>query len=234
MLYCQLTKIHAIGAAQLAECALWRCSNSSPSPVRFRTDRRSLDGMPSATRMAPPPPVDFSPKLHCGSKARVMSLWHAGSTGKRACDPIGVCRTHAMTSPANGGDTTLTTRGRQQERLRAVLMAECGHGLSACLPTPLETPPKVSAMSAPLVPSALRRPSFNRPQVAAGKHHLALPSKAPRRALRPARRGTNNAIRRPQLTTTAASTSKQVAPVRNMLRRSWATASTKHDRPWTT
>jgi hypothetical protein len=111
MLYCQLTKIHAIGAAQLAECALWHCSNSSPSPVRFRTDRRSLDGMPSATRMAPPPPVDFSPKLHCGSKARVMSLWHAGSTGKRACDPIGVCRTHAMTSPANGGDTTLTTRG---------------------------------------------------------------------------------------------------------------------------
>jgi hypothetical protein len=37
-LYHQLAEIHAIGAAQLAECARWRCSASTSSPVRARTD----------------------------------------------------------------------------------------------------------------------------------------------------------------------------------------------------
>jgi hypothetical protein len=60
-LYHQLTEIHSIGTAQLAECARWHRSDANPSPVRFRTARQSPDGMPSATRMAPPPSVEFSP-----------------------------------------------------------------------------------------------------------------------------------------------------------------------------
>jgi hypothetical protein len=36
-LYHQLAEIHAIGAAQPAECAHWRCSNSTPSMVWART-----------------------------------------------------------------------------------------------------------------------------------------------------------------------------------------------------
>jgi hypothetical protein len=84
-LYCQLTEIHTISVAQLAKCARWCRSDANASPVRFRTDRWSPDGTPSATRMAPPPPVNFYLKLCYGSKACVMSPWHTGSTtGKRA------------------------------------------------------------------------------------------------------------------------------------------------------
>jgi hypothetical protein len=36
-LSCQLVEIHAIGAAQLAECTHWRCSVFTPSPNNFTT-----------------------------------------------------------------------------------------------------------------------------------------------------------------------------------------------------
>jgi hypothetical protein len=37
MFYHQLTKILAISAAQLVECACWRRSYSTPSPVQIRS-----------------------------------------------------------------------------------------------------------------------------------------------------------------------------------------------------
>jgi hypothetical protein len=61
MLYCQLVEIHAIDTTQLAECARWRHSASTSSPVRARTDRQRLDEIPSVIRMAAPPLVNFSP-----------------------------------------------------------------------------------------------------------------------------------------------------------------------------
>jgi hypothetical protein len=68
-LYRQLAEIHAIAAAQLAGCAHWRHSDSTPSLVRGRTGRQRPDEMPSVIRMAPPPPTDFSPQT---------SLWQQG------------------------------------------------------------------------------------------------------------------------------------------------------------
>jgi hypothetical protein len=38
-LYRQLVKIYATVAAQLAECARWRCSDSTPRPVQAGTDQ---------------------------------------------------------------------------------------------------------------------------------------------------------------------------------------------------
>jgi hypothetical protein len=60
-LYHELTEIHDICPTELAECTQWCHSDANPSPVQFRTGRRSPNGMPSATRMAPSPPADFSP-----------------------------------------------------------------------------------------------------------------------------------------------------------------------------
>jgi hypothetical protein len=59
ILYHQLVEIHAIGVAQLAECAHWRRSDPTPSPVRASTGRRGPDGTSSVTRIAPPPPTGF-------------------------------------------------------------------------------------------------------------------------------------------------------------------------------
>jgi hypothetical protein len=61
-LYRHLAEIHDISAAQLAKHAQWHHSEANPSPVRFTTNRRCLDGTPSATRTFPPPLVDFSPQ----------------------------------------------------------------------------------------------------------------------------------------------------------------------------
>jgi hypothetical protein len=97
------------------------------------------------------------PKLRYGSKARVMSPLHAGSTIRKAHCPNDTCGTHATTSLADRGDTTSTPRGRWQERPRAVLMAEYGRGLSTCLPTPPEALPKDDAMSPPLTPPSSSR-----------------------------------------------------------------------------
>jgi hypothetical protein len=61
-LYCQLAEIHTIATAQLAESARWRRSDSTPSLVQARTSQQRPDEIPSTTRMAPPPPTDFSPQ----------------------------------------------------------------------------------------------------------------------------------------------------------------------------
>jgi hypothetical protein len=61
---------------------------------------------------------------------------------------------------------------------------------------PLEAPSRDGATTPPLTPLALRWPSFYRPQAVAGKHHLMSPSRVPRKALRPARRGAKSTIRR--------------------------------------
>jgi hypothetical protein len=119
-------------------------------------------------------------------------------------------------SLADGGGTATIPRGRRQERPRAVLMAERSHDLSTCLSMSPEGLSNDGAMSPHLMPPALRWLKFNQPGAATGKHRLASPSRAPRRALRPARRGTNNAIRRPQPMTMVASMSKQATPAWNM------------------
>jgi hypothetical protein len=58
-MYRQLAEIHAIAAAQLAECAHWRRSDSTPSLVQARTRWYRPSMMPSVTRLAPSPPTDF-------------------------------------------------------------------------------------------------------------------------------------------------------------------------------
>jgi hypothetical protein len=61
-LYHQLTEIHSIGAAQLAECAHWGRSDSTPSPGQARTNWQRPDGTSFMTRTAPPPSTDFFSK----------------------------------------------------------------------------------------------------------------------------------------------------------------------------
>jgi hypothetical protein len=63
ILYHQLVEIHAIGVAQLAECAHWRRSESTPSPIRARTSQQGPDGKLSVTRTTPPPLTDFYPQV---------------------------------------------------------------------------------------------------------------------------------------------------------------------------
>jgi hypothetical protein len=109
-----------------------------------------------------------------------------------------------------------------------------GHGLFLCLLMPPQAPLKDSATSPLLALPAIRQPSFSRPHVAVGMRRPVSPSGAPRRALRPVRRGANNAIMRTQLTTMVASMSKQAAPAWNMPHRTRETASAKHDHPRTT
>jgi hypothetical protein len=111
-LYRQLAEIHAISVAQLAKCTWWHHSDANPSPIWFRTDRWSPNGMPPTTRMAPLPPVDFSPKLRYGSKACVMSPWYSG---RRARDPNSAGGNRATTSPADEGGMASTPRGRWSE-----------------------------------------------------------------------------------------------------------------------
>jgi hypothetical protein len=62
-LYHQLTEIHAIGATQLAECARWRCYDSTPCQVRAKTGQQSPNGTPSSAIMAPPLPADLSSQV---------------------------------------------------------------------------------------------------------------------------------------------------------------------------
>jgi hypothetical protein len=114
-LYCQLTEIHEIGAAQLAKCAWWSHSDTNPSPIRFRTNRRSPNGMPSSTRTVHYHQSSSPIKLRYGSKGHVTSPWHASGTGRRAHDPNGARRTRAVMSPVDRGDKASTPRGQWQE-----------------------------------------------------------------------------------------------------------------------
>jgi hypothetical protein len=56
-MYHQLVEIHAIIAAQLAECARWHRTNSTPGSARARTSWPSSDAMPSAIRLTPSLPT---------------------------------------------------------------------------------------------------------------------------------------------------------------------------------
>jgi hypothetical protein len=58
-MYHQLAEIHAITDVQLAECACWRQSDPTPSPVRVGTGQQRLTVKPSVARLAPSPPTDF-------------------------------------------------------------------------------------------------------------------------------------------------------------------------------
>jgi hypothetical protein len=60
-LYHQLAQIHAIAAAQLAECACWHRSEQAPSLVQVESGRQGPNATPSAMRIAPLPPTEFSP-----------------------------------------------------------------------------------------------------------------------------------------------------------------------------
>jgi hypothetical protein len=68
-LYHQLVEIHAIAATQLVECARWRRTDPASSPVHARDSWQNPTAEPSAAKMAPPPPTDFSPQA---------SLWQRG------------------------------------------------------------------------------------------------------------------------------------------------------------
>jgi hypothetical protein len=72
-LYRQLVEIHAITAAQLAECPCWHRSDSTPSLVRARNTgrgpmrRHPRQGHLHRYRLTSPP------KPRCGSKAHMSS-----------------------------------------------------------------------------------------------------------------------------------------------------------------
>jgi hypothetical protein len=111
-LYHHLTEIHAIAVAQLAECACWRRSDSTPGLVQGVTGRQGANKMPSMTRAAAPPPTDFSPKLHYGGEAHMLSLRCDDGPVRWARSLSGMCGTYATVSPAAGGNTVMTLRGQ--------------------------------------------------------------------------------------------------------------------------
>jgi hypothetical protein len=60
-LYHQLAEIHAITIVQLVECTHWRWSDPTSNLVHTMADWQRHAVEPFAERMAPPPPIDFSP-----------------------------------------------------------------------------------------------------------------------------------------------------------------------------
>jgi hypothetical protein len=58
-MYRQLVEIHSISTTQLAECAHWCWSDSTPSSVWAGTDRSRPVVTPSTITLAPSPPTDF-------------------------------------------------------------------------------------------------------------------------------------------------------------------------------
>jgi hypothetical protein len=57
-MYCHLAEIQAIAAVQLAECARWLQSDSTPCPIQARTGRPKPIMMPSMIRLVPSPPTE--------------------------------------------------------------------------------------------------------------------------------------------------------------------------------
>jgi hypothetical protein len=118
-LYCQLAEIHTITAMQLAECAQWRDSDSTPSPVGW-----GLAGcLPRQAwlhhhRLTSPPKP-------CGSgEAHMLSPWRTGGPVRWMRNLSSVCGTRTMVSPAAGGNTAMTLRG-QGLRCLEVACAMC-------------------------------------------------------------------------------------------------------------
>jgi hypothetical protein len=69
LLYRQLVEIHIIATTQLAECARWCWSNPTPNMAYVGASLRGPAAVPFATKMVPPPSIDFSPEA---------SLWQQG------------------------------------------------------------------------------------------------------------------------------------------------------------
>jgi hypothetical protein len=59
MMYRQLVEIHAISTAQLAECAHWRQTDSTPHSIRVGASRPRSGVAPSVTRLVPSLSTDF-------------------------------------------------------------------------------------------------------------------------------------------------------------------------------
>jgi hypothetical protein len=57
--YYQLGEIHGIATAQLAECARWHQSDSTPSLIQPRTSWKRPTEMPCTIRLAPSPLTNF-------------------------------------------------------------------------------------------------------------------------------------------------------------------------------
>jgi hypothetical protein len=112
MLFRQLMEIQAIAVVQLAECARWHRSDSTPCSVWAGTGWQGPNKMPSMTRVAPPPLTDFTPKPRCGDEAHMSSPWHAGGPIRWARSLSGVRGSCASTSPAARGNTVVTLRGQ--------------------------------------------------------------------------------------------------------------------------
>jgi hypothetical protein len=59
-MYRQLAEIHTIAVEQLAECACWHRIDSTPRSIQAGTSQPRPGAVPSATRLAPSPSVNFS------------------------------------------------------------------------------------------------------------------------------------------------------------------------------
>jgi hypothetical protein len=76
-MYCQLAEIHTIATVQLAECAHWLRSDSTPGPVWAETSQSTPIMMPSTIKLVPSPPTDFSPQA--------LLWWQGRHGGPQAC-----------------------------------------------------------------------------------------------------------------------------------------------------
>jgi hypothetical protein len=164
-LYHQLAEIHAITAVQLAECARWHRSDPTSSPVGKGPLR-----CPSQQGWHRRHHVISHPGP-CGGNGVIMSnpkLTDRLAKGTQACDP----------NAAHG------------TRAKVNVVTFLGTPLRRCTTLPSSMP---LAMRWPNF--ALSQAAGRRPQVAERRHHLMLPSTAPRRAPRAARRGTSNVLR---------------------------------------
>jgi hypothetical protein len=194
--------VSTITAAQLAECAYWRRSDSTPSLVRSKTGRQRPNETSSTTRTAPPPPTDIFPQA---------SLPQRGPHAEPSVHSLsGTHRIHVTACPLDGGSQAVTLGGQWLRCLEAACVTCHCYGLSRHRPIPSRTPLRSYAALSTSTLSATRRPNFTQPQVVAGKRHPTSSSRMPRRVTRAERRGASSAARRPQprLTMTATSTSK--------------------------
>jgi hypothetical protein len=82
-MYHQLAEIHAITAVQLAECARWRQSDPTPSPVRVGTGQQRLTVKPSVARLAPSPLLISCPEPCSGGRLDASSSRPAARLTRR-------------------------------------------------------------------------------------------------------------------------------------------------------
>jgi hypothetical protein len=83
----QLTEIHAITTAQLAECARWHRSDSTPSLVWAGTSWPKPNVTPSMIRLAPSPLLISHPRPRYGGSGSVMTPMLAANLARIARSP---------------------------------------------------------------------------------------------------------------------------------------------------